>query len=73
MRSGAKRTLCCAELRVMFAGIALCVAVASAALLTGLALPLVGAPVLAILLGIVVAAVRAPGAGAAPGIRFCSR
>jgi len=57
----------------MFVGIVLCVAIACAALLAALALPLVGAPVLAIVLGVVVAAVRAPSPRAARGIRFCSR
>lgn len=57
----------------MTAGLALTLALAVVAYALGLRFPLVGGPVIAIVLGILVALVRAPGPRFAPGIRFASR
>jgi uncharacterized integral membrane protein (TIGR00698 family) len=55
------------------AGLALTLAVAVVAYALGLRVPLVGGPVIAIVLGIVVALARPPAPRLAPGIRFASK
>lgn len=54
-------------------GVALAVAIAAAATVVGRHVPVVGAPVIAIVTGIAVAAVRRPGARLRPGITFTGR
>jgi uncharacterized integral membrane protein (TIGR00698 family) len=59
--------------RVLTPGILAAVVVAAAALGLARVVPLVGAPVLALTLGIGAAAVRTPAASARPGVRWSSR
>jgi uncharacterized integral membrane protein (TIGR00698 family) len=54
-------------------GLALALVVAAAATALALAVPLVGAPVLGIVLGVIVATIRRPGRVMVPGIAFSSR
>ena len=54
-------------------GIALCVLVAFAAYFIGRALPIVGGPIVAILLGVAIAALRRPSPALQPGLWFSSK
>ncbi|MDE2482650.1 MAG: putative sulfate exporter family transporter, partial [bacterium] len=54
-------------------GFLLCLAVALVATALGSAVPIVGAPVFAILIGVVIAIVRAPAPSLKPGIAFSSK
>ncbi|MGH8163380.1 MAG: YeiH family protein, partial [Rhodanobacteraceae bacterium] len=54
-------------------GLALCVAIAIFAFFLGRAVPIVGGPVLGIVIGMIVAAVRKPNAALAPGVKFASK
>ncbi|GAP66462.1 hypothetical protein MBSD_n1770 [Mizugakiibacter sediminis] len=62
-----------AWLRTHAPGLLLAGAVAAVALALGKAAPLIGAPVIGIVLGIAVRTLRAPGAAFLPGIRYASR
>jgi uncharacterized integral membrane protein (TIGR00698 family) len=61
------------QARLNAAGIVLCGAIGGAAYGLGRALPEVGGPVFALLLGVLVRLLASPGAWANAGIRFCSR
>jgi uncharacterized integral membrane protein (TIGR00698 family) len=54
-------------------GLGLALVIALIATVIGDRFPVVGAPVVAIVLGLVVAAVRAPGASLQPGVRFAAK
>ncbi|MDQ2872233.1 MAG: YeiH family protein [Candidatus Eremiobacteraeota bacterium] len=54
-------------------GLAVCLAVAVVAFALGRLLPLVGGPVFAIVIGMILATLRKPGERITPGIRFASR
>ncbi|HEX7111788.1 MAG TPA: putative sulfate exporter family transporter, partial [Mizugakiibacter sp.] len=54
-------------------GLLLTGAIAAVALALGKAAPLIGGPVIGIVLGIAVRTLRAPGAACAPGIRYASK
>ncbi|HLI94705.1 MAG TPA: putative sulfate exporter family transporter [Candidatus Baltobacteraceae bacterium] len=54
-------------------GLLLCLAVAILAYALGRLVPLVGGPVFGIVLGVIIAVVRKPGDGLAPGIKFASK
>src|SRR5439155_20613750 len=71
------RPVCCSFVknwrpRPLLPGLAWSTAVALLAWLSSMVVPLLGAPVLAILLGLAVSAVRRPADRAAPGIAFAS-
>lgn len=51
----------------------MCLAIAGVATLAGRAVPVIGAPVVGLVIGVLVAIARKPGVLLAPGIRFCSR
>ncbi|MDQ2961174.1 MAG: putative sulfate exporter family transporter, partial [Candidatus Dormibacteraeota bacterium] len=51
----------------------MCLAIAGVATLAGRAVPVIGAPVVGLVIGVLVAIARKPGMLLAPGIRFCSR
>jgi uncharacterized integral membrane protein (TIGR00698 family) len=55
------------------AGVLLCLVIAAVATLAGRVAPLVGAPVIGLLLGVLVAVGRRPGPALVAGIGFCSR
>jgi uncharacterized integral membrane protein (TIGR00698 family) len=55
-----------------FAGAALCVAVAGAATLTGHVAPIIGAPVIGLVIGAAIAVIRRPPESMVAGITFCS-
>lgn len=58
--------------RGAIAGVALCVLIAGAATGLGRVAPLIGAPVIGLLIGVVTAVNRRPGTSLAPGLHFCS-
>jgi uncharacterized integral membrane protein (TIGR00698 family) len=53
-------------------GVALCIAVAAVATAVGRLVPLIGAPVVALVIGVVITLLLRPAARLAPGISFCS-
>ncbi|MDQ6855827.1 MAG: putative sulfate exporter family transporter [Candidatus Dormibacteraeota bacterium] len=53
-------------------GVAVCIAVAGVATFLGRLAPLVGAPVIGLVLGVLITVVRRPSKRLAPGIAFCS-
>lgn len=64
---------CCAGMRCGWSGVALCVVLAVVATLLGHQMPLVGGPVFAILLGLLLSNVIPLPTTSRPGIGFCSK